>query len=231
MTRRRWTVLAMIVAALSFPAGWLAYAGTAWLRYGHATTAGADTNATRFMPTRDLVEVHRIRVHARPAATYHAMMEVDLQHSTLIRTIFRSRELMLGAGRGERRNLPFIPELLQIGWGILDSAPGRALTVGAVTQPWKANVVFHSMPAAEFATFAEPDHVKILVIFAVDSLAPAESEFRTETWVLTTDAGARAKFRRYWSVFSPGILLIRHEALKLVKRHAENPQPLIRNAT
>jgi glycine betaine/proline transport system ATP-binding protein len=38
---------------------------------------------------------------------------------------------------------------------------------------------------------------------------------------LATDAESRAKFRRYWSVFSLGILLIRSERLKLVRREAE----------
>ena len=55
----------------------------------------------------------------------------------------------------------------------------------------------------------------------VDSLGPRESVFRTETRALATDPVARAKFRRYWSIFSPGILLIRSEGLKLVRRDAE----------
>ena len=45
--------------------------------------------------------------------------------------------------------------------------------------------------------------------------------FRTETRVTTTDAEARTKFRRYWSVFSPGIVLIRWLALEPVRREAE----------
>jgi hypothetical protein len=39
--------------------------------------------------------------------------------------------------------------------------------------------------------------------------------------VVTTDAQSRRRFRRYWSVVSPGILLIRHETLRLVRREAE----------
>jgi hypothetical protein len=45
--------------------------------------------------------------------------------------------------------------------------------------------------------------------------------FRTETRVATTDAYARERFRRYWAVFSPGILLIRRASLRLVKADAE----------
>jgi hypothetical protein len=36
-----------------------------------------------------------------------------------------------------------------------------------------------------------------------------------------TDPLARAKFRWYWSMFSPGVLLIRRATLRLVKADAE----------
>jgi len=39
--------------------------------------------------------------------------------------------------------------------------------------------------------------------------------------VATTDSMARERFRRYWAVLSPGILIIRYEGLRLVKAEAE----------
>jgi hypothetical protein len=45
--------------------------------------------------------------------------------------------------------------------------------------------------------------------------------FSTETRVATTDAEARRKFRRYWSLLSPGIVMLRRESLRLVRREAE----------
>jgi cation transport ATPase len=44
---------------------------------------------------------------------------------------------------------------------------------------------------------------------------------RTETRVIATDPAARRKFRRYWSIFSPGVVLIRRVALRLTKLDAE----------
>ena len=38
---------------------------------------------------------------------------------------------------------------------------------------------------------------------------------------MTTDAASRAKFRRYWAVFSPGIWMIRWLSLGPLKREAE----------
>ena len=48
-----------------------------------------------------------------------------------------------------------------------------------------------------------------------------EAILRTETRVVTTDPESRERFRRYWSVFSPGIVLIRYEVLRMVKAEAE----------
>ena len=47
------------------------------------------------------------------------------------------------------------------------------------------------------------------------------SIFRTEARATATDATARAKFRRCWSVFSPGIRSIRRLTLAPLKSEAE----------
>jgi hypothetical protein len=59
--------------------------------------------------------------------------------------------------------------------------------------------------------------------------AREESLFRTETRVLATDARARAKFRRYWSLVSPGIIAIRWVMLQPVKREAEREALCLRS--
>jgi len=33
-----------------------------------------------------------------------------------------------------------------LGWGVLAEVPGREIVMGAVTQPWMANVVFRALP-------------------------------------------------------------------------------------
>jgi hypothetical protein len=53
--------------------------------------------------------------------------------------------------------------------------------------------------------------------------------FRTETRVTATDATARAKFRRYWSLVSPGIVAIRWVMLQPVKREAEREAVCLRS--
>ncbi len=81
--------------------------------------------------------------------------------------------------------------------------------------------MFRGLPPAAFAAFAEPAYVKIVWTLEVEPCGNSASVFRTQTRVATTDAYARSRFRRYWAVFSPGILLIRLESLRLVKADAE----------
>lgn len=108
-----------------------------------------------------------------------------------------------------------------LGWGMLAEIPDREIVAGAVTQPWKANVVFRSLPPSEFAAFDEPGYVKIVWTLRADPIGPSASVFRTETRVTTTDMSARKKFRWYWSFFSPGMFLIRWVSLSPLKADAE----------
>jgi hypothetical protein len=63
--------------------------------------------------------------------------------------------------------------------------------------------------------------VKIAWTLRADPISARESVFRTETRAVATDASARTTFRRYWSLLSPGIIVIRWVMLEPVKREAE----------
>ena len=108
-----------------------------------------------------------------------------------------------------------------LGWGVLAEKPGRKIVLGAVAQPWTANPVFRGLPPDEFAGFREPGFVKIVWNLRADTIGPSCSVFRTETRAVATDAAARAKFRKYWALVSPGIWLIRRLSLGPLKREAE----------
>jgi hypothetical protein len=91
--------------------------------------------------------------------------------------------------------------------------------------------VFRALAPDAFAAFDERDYVKIAWTLRADPLAGDESVARTETRVATTDSSARRKFRRYWSLVSPGIVVIRREALRIVKAEAERVACEQRDAT
>jgi hypothetical protein len=201
----------------------LGYAGVTWYRYGKVARGGPrDPLVDRFIPKYEVREVHQTSVAAPADVTYGVARDIDLQRSTIVRAIFTGRELLMGGERSKREHAPgFLAEVLALGWCILAEEPGRELVIGAVTQPWKTDVEFLSLLPEAFAAFKEPGYAKIVWTFAVKPIGPKASLFRTETRVVTTDSESRSQFRRYWSVFSPGILLIRYETLRLVRREAE----------
>jgi hypothetical protein len=216
-----------IAAGVGMAAGAYAiYAGLAWSRYGHVTaqTGGEDADALldTFMPSYDVVERHHVRVAAPAAVTFAAAAAMDLQQAAIVRAIFKGREWIMGS-RAADKPVPraFLAQMRAIGWGTLAEIPGREIVMGAVTQPWMADVVFRAVPAERFAAFDEPDYVKIVWTLRSDPVGDAESVFRTETRVATTNPTARAKFRWYWSFASPGIIVIRRMSLGVLKADAE----------
>jgi hypothetical protein len=217
----RWWLAGLGVTVATYSA----CVAAAFLRYSHTAPAGpdeADDLLDQFMPACDVVERHHLRVEAPAAVTFAAAGEMDLFRPWPIRAIFRAREWAMGASAG---TAPATQTLLQltksIGWGVLAERPGETIVMGAVTQPWLANVVFRSLPPAEFAAFNEPGYVKIAWTLRADPDGPWRSLFRTETRVVATDAGARAKFRWYWAWASPGIIVIRRLMLRPLRSEAE----------
>lgn len=201
----------------------LGHLAATWYRYGRVTKpAKSATLLDRFLPTYEVVERHQTRVAAPVESTYAAARNMDLMHSRLVRAIFRGRELLMRAKPTEESEpRALVDEVLALGWGVLAQEPGRELVIGAVTQPWVADVRFRSLPPDEFAAFDAPGFAKIAWTIRAEPLGPTTSRFYTETRVATTDADARKQFRRYWTMMSPGIGLIRRQSLRLVRDEAE----------
>jgi hypothetical protein len=201
----------------------LGYVGLTWARYGRNPTAGGDADRLidPFLPDPEVRERHQTVVDAPADITWAAVQDFDFRDSALVRALFRGREVLM-RGRSSRggEGGSFLKQVQALGWRRLAEEPGRELAFAAVTRPWEANVVFHGMPPEEFRSFSEPDYAKIVWTLKVEPTGE-RSVFSTETRVATTDAEARRKFRRYWSLMSPGILLIRRESLRLVRREAE----------
>jgi hypothetical protein len=217
----RWSSLGIGVAA----AAYASYAAVTWWRYGHPgrpTVESDDPLLDRFMPIADVAERHHIRVEAPADVTLAAACEMDVLQSPIIRAIFKTREVLLGSEPDTAvRPRGLLASTTSMGWGVLAEVPGREVVMGAVAQPWQANVTFRPLPPDEFAAFNEPGYVKIAWTLRADSIGATQAMFRTETRAIATDALARTKFRRYWSVLSPGIIAIRRIMLTPVKADAE----------
>jgi hypothetical protein len=201
-----------------------AYVALIYLRFGRISdhTAG-NPLLDRFLPEHEVRERHSVRVAASAEITFAAAGDVSFRDSRVARMIFALREVpmrLLGsrAAITERRSI--LDEVTALGWRELDKAPGRHI-MGAVTQPWKREVHFRGLSPDEFVSFREPGYAKIAWTIEVDPAGHSASVFSTETRVMTTDPESHERFRRYWAVVSPGILIIRHEILRQVRTEAE----------
>jgi hypothetical protein len=216
--------LAAAAASLA-AAGYAFSAAVNWRRYGRPARPSAEESdrlLDDFIPEYEIVERHRIAVAAPAATTLATARDQDLLAHPVIRAVFRMRELVMqGTAEQQERPRALLPQVLSLGWGILADVPGREVVVGAVTQPWKSDVVFHALPPGRFRAFGEPGFVKIAWSLRADPTGPQSSVFRTETRAVATDASARMKFRRYWSLVSPGVGLIRRMSLGPLKCEAE----------
>ena len=176
----------------------------------------------RFMPTYEIAERRYIFVTAPADTTFAAACDADLMESRVVRAIFRARELVLGSQPDSAEHSRGVVAFTKsIGWSVLTEAPDSEIVMGTVTQPWNPNVVFRPVPPEEFLAFGEPGYVKIAWTLRAHPIGQHHSIFRHETRVMTTDPTARARFRRYWAFFSPGIKLTRWLLLPQVRTKAE----------
>lgn len=178
----------------------------------------------RFMPDSDVRTVHAIRIRAAPERVLEAAESFDLESLGVVRALFRVRGWLLRASPlPPHVPRPLVEQLSSIGWGTLGIEPGRERVLGAVTRPWEGDTRFTPVAPERFAAFAEPGLVKIAFTLEAepDPRRTGATVFRTETRAQGTDEEARRRFRRYWRMFSPGIVLIRLALLPALRRTAE----------
>lgn len=235
MRATRLIATGVAAAAAGVLLGWPAWAAATWARYGRAgRRRERQALEDHYLPAREVAASCETRVDAPAAMTWAAATGTGLQASAVVRAIIHARERLLRV-RGGSAWPPggMVAQLRSWGWAVLAEVPQRAIVLGTVTQPWEGDVRFRTLAPDAFAAFRDPGFVKIVVTIAVDPLGPDRSVARVTTLVATTDATARARFRRYWAAFSPGILLIRPLLLRAVRREAERrhraaraPRPL-----
>jgi hypothetical protein len=215
----------LVVGGAMAAAGYAALVVLNRARYGDvkdSADAAKDSVLDRFIPNPEVSEHHQIEIEAPIDIVMATAKSLELLASPVIRAIVRARELALG-GEPDPRPHPatLFDQMLSIGWVVLSERAGREIVFGAVTQPWVAAPTFRSIPAEQFREFREPGFVKIVWTLRADPVDDKRSIFHTETRVCTTDAGARERFRKYWSSVAPGVKLIRVAMLQPLRRAAE----------
>jgi hypothetical protein len=175
----------------------------------------------QFVPRSDAGGRHEITVRAPAAPVLDVAKKFDMQSVPRVRAIFWLRAKMFGSSKRARPATGLVEEMLGLGWGRLAEEPGRYFVAGAACQPWQADVRFSPIAPEQFASYAEPDQVKIAWTLEVEALGPALTRLATETRAVATDEPARRKFRRYWRLVGTGIVMIRLLLLPAVRRKAE----------
>ncbi len=148
-----------------------------------------------FIPVPDIDEHHSIRIPAPAEKVFAAACDLDIDRIWLSRFIFRLRELLFHS-KPPDPGLPhgFLPKMKALGWGVLSDNPNHAVVMGAVTQPWEANVRFHALPPPDFARYAAPNRVKIAWAIWVEPDGNS-TVLQTETRAVATDPASRNRFR------------------------------------
>lgn len=193
---------------------------------GQATTRPAvpGTLIGRYIPLADVSEQHEIRVAAPADVVMQAARALDMSSLPLVRTLFAVRARLLGGGAAGRRPLPaigLVAETEAMGWVCLSERPGLEYLAGAAAQPWRPDALFRPIPPEDFASWREPGFVKIAWSLEAEPLSPDATLFRSQTRAVATDEWSRRRFKRYWILAGPGVVLIRHLMMRTLKREAE----------
>jgi len=176
----------------------------------------AGTLADEFLPVCDVVMRHAVSVAAPAPAVWAALHRADFAGAWYVRALLMLRGLRR-PGRVRRLTLD---RLVAGGFMPLGEQPGREIALGLVGRFWLPSGGRMKVAPAEFRSFAEPGHAKVVWTFAVEAEGPATTRLVTETRVACVDAASRRRFRLYWLVVRPFSGLIRKAMLGAIAREA-----------
>lgn len=104
---------------------------------------------------------------------------------------------------------------------LIGERPGEEIVLGLVGKFWRPTGVLRPVDAAGFRSLDEPGWAKAAWSFSLSDAGPGETRLATETRVHCTDSASRRRFRAYWLVVRPFSGLLRRDALRTIRRAAE----------
>jgi len=193
------------------------------------------------MPQYDVVERHRIIVHAPPAVVFDSIREANLAGGPVTRVLLALRAVPAAllaiarsprAARAEyreraaaRRREVRLQDFARSGFRVVAERPPDELVIGLLGRFWTPRgALCHTVTARTFEDAPPAGQALAGWNLTVTPRPDGSTELRTETRVLCAP-DARSKFRLYWLAVRPGSGLIRHEMLRAIRRHAEHRPP------
>jgi hypothetical protein len=169
-----------------------------------------------FLPVYDVSDSVATVVDADVAATWDALMSVDLIEVGgtrpmvgLLAALRALPEVLAKLVRGEPA--PSTPARLRLrdtvevvlgngGWVMLAERPGDEIALGLVGKFWLPVIEYAHVSADEFRSFSIPGYAKTVYSLSVRAIDPKRTQLCGVMRTATTDQHARRWFRRYWTL-------------------------------
>jgi hypothetical protein len=179
-----------------------------------------------FLPSYDVRERHRIKIHAPVEKVYDAVRRLDISQTRLSMLLFRLRGIPAGSFAPSCFTLD---DFLKMRFILLGEKPNEELLLGLVGRFWTASGELRRLDAEGFRGFDEPGYAKAVWNFSLAGRSDGSVLLETETRVYCLDQASRRRFRLYWLLVGPFSGLIRREVLQAIKRSAEKTESQARS--
>jgi hypothetical protein len=185
----------------------------------------------RLIPKPALREIDRVELGVNANRAWHAVRQLDLAQSMLVRVLFGIRTIP-DRLKGKRPELrlrlgSLVSTPVSPGFQILAEDPPREIAVGAIGKVWRPVIPFVHVPdAAAFAAFGEDGYIKVAWALRVAPDTEEASHVEFELRVVATDDDAWKKFSRYFRLIGPGSHFIRRVLLAQLERDLGTPESL-----
>ena len=181
------------------------------------------------IPSPALAESDRAEVAADAPRAWHAVRDLDLAKSALVRTLFAIRtipERLKGKGAQVRLRLDDLVSTPDTpGFQILAEDAPHEIAAGAIGKVWRPIIPFVHVPdAAAFAAFSTAGYIKVAWALRVVPEGERTSRVEFELRVVGTDEDAWKKFTRYFRLIGPGSHFIRRVLLAQLERELGTPE-------
>lgn len=189
------------------------------------------TALDQVLPTPRMIEHRSVDLALDPTEAWAVIRHRPLPQPPLVRALFGLRTLPERRTGREEHHDPGVrlDDLVSTpdtpGFRVLADDGASEIVVGAIGKVWHLAIPFvHVADAGAFASFDEPDYVKVAWALRLEPLGDRDSRLTFELRVDATDEAAWRKFRRYFAVIGPASRWIRRSIMAELAREHGTPE-------
>jgi hypothetical protein len=177
----------------------------------------------RFLSDADESVSEQTLVSASAERTYRAIDAAEVSGDRVLGPLGGLADLAerLGGDAVEPRRLG---DLLSsdLGFVRLTDTPGSLRVVGLVLRYSAFDRAVERVDPKEFAAFAEPGHVKVVLAFTLEAQGGDRTVLGCDVRIRATDDDTRSALRSIWFLASPALRLGARRLIELIRREAES---------